>query len=68
MKKFDSKKTKYILNYNTGTLHYYNTEGCYDSRVFNINNSNLKFYDSEDEVARNNQTHYRKCKKCFKEK
>ena len=68
MKKFDEKKTKYILNIGTGTLHYYNTESCYSSRKFIPNDTRLRFYNTEDEVFKDNQSHFKKCKICFKDK
>lgn len=68
MGKFNSKTTKYILNVGRGTLHYYNTQSCPSSKSFNENDSNLKFYDTEDAVIRDNQSHFKKCKRCFKDK
>ncbi len=66
MNKFIPKCTKYIFNIGTGTLHYYNTQSCYNSKHFNPNDTNLKFYNSEDDAIRDNQSHLKKCKLCFK--
>lgn len=68
MGKFNSKTTKYILNTGRGTLHYYDTQSCPTSKRFNENDPNLKFYDTEDDVIRENQSHFKKCQKCFKGK
>ena len=68
MNKFDSKKIKNIFNIGRGTLHYYNTQKCPSSRIFSPNDTNLKFYENEDEAVRDNQTHLKKCKKCFNSK
>ena len=64
--KFDEDKTKYIFNIGRGTLHYYNCKSCYNSKSFNPNDKNLKFYRTEDEVYKENTTHFKKCKNCFK--
>lgn len=68
MKKFDKDKTKYIFNIGRGTLHYLNTKNCYNSKHFNTNDQNLKFYSTEDEAYIDNQSHFKKCKFCFKNK
>lgn len=68
MREFDPKNTKYIFNIGRGTLHYYNTQRCYSSKTFNPKDANLKFYNTEDEAIKDNQSHFKKCKFCFKEK
>ena len=50
MKEFNPKYTKYIYNIGRGTLHYYNTQRCSSSKKFNPKDTNLKFYNTEDEV------------------
>ena len=61
-----NSNTKYIFNKGTGVLHYYNTKSCYSSRVFSTSDKNLKFYSLEDDVYKDNKSHFRKCKKCFR--
>ena len=68
MKEFNPKYTKYIYNIGRGTLHYYNTQRCSSSKKFNPKDTNLKFYNTEDEVLKDNQSHFKKCKFCFKNK
>ena len=63
---FDEKKTKYMFNIGRGTLHLYNTQSCYNSKHFNPNDINLKFYNTEDEVYKENGNYFKKCKNCFK--
>lgn len=68
MREFDAQKTKYILNIGRGTLHYYNTQRCHSSKMFDSKDTNLKFYNTENEVIKDNQSHFRKCKFCFKDR
>ena len=56
---------KYLYNKVTKKLHIIN--GCCHSRNNNLNDTNIKFYKSEDECVKEHQTYFAKCKLCFKE-
>ena len=42
------------------------SEHSSSSKYFNPNDKKLKFYRTEDEVYKENTTHFKKCKNCFK--
>lgn len=52
---------KYIYNIRRGTLHLV---GCSSATCLK-SDPNWKFYKSEDKCYKENQTHFRKCKKCL---
>lgn len=57
---------KYALNKKQGTLHIIG--GCHISKNPNISDPNIKLYATEDDVIKENQSHFKKCKLCFKNK